>query len=324
MNLRLFLGALILAQGAHAMEVIAHRGASGYLPEHTLEAAILAHGQGADYIEQDLVLSKDNVPVVLHDIHLETVTDVEQRFAHRARDDGRYYALDFTLAELKSLRVHERTDASGKRVFANRYQGTYPFRIATFEEHIALIRELNRSRRQQVGLYPEIKSPKWHREQGRDISAIVLTLLRRYDLDDANAKLFIQCFDFEELKRIRTELGARVKLVQLLGENDWQESDSDYDYLRSAAGLSEIASVAQGIGPWIPQLAGFDNGVLKPTGLMQRARAQGLLVHPYTLRADQLPAHVSWQQMVKVLKEDLAVDAVFTDFSDMLRNAVSP
>src|SRR5688500_2812370 len=88
--------------------VIAHRGASGYLPEHTIAAKAYAHALGADYIEQDLVLSKDDVPVVLHDIHLDTVTDVAKRFTDRKRADGRYYALDFTLAELKQLRVTER------------------------------------------------------------------------------------------------------------------------------------------------------------------------------------------------------------------------
>ncbi len=85
--------------------VIAHRGASGYLPEHTLEAKALAHAMGADFLEQDLVLTKDDVPVVLHDIHLDTVTDVATRFPDRKRDDGRYYALDFTVAEIKQLRA---------------------------------------------------------------------------------------------------------------------------------------------------------------------------------------------------------------------------
>ncbi|MDF2179314.1 glycerophosphodiester phosphodiesterase [Aliiglaciecola sp. CAU 1673] len=321
MRLILLLGALLGIPGVSAMDIIAHRGASGYLPEHTLESAILAHGQGADYIEQDLVLSKDNVPVVLHDIHLETVTDVEQRFPERARDDGRFYALDFTLAELKTLRVHERTDEKGVPVFPHRYQGNGLFRIATFEEQLTLIRELNRSRDKSVGFYPEIKSPKWHQQQGRDISAIVLAILRQHQLDDANAKIFVQCFDFAELKRWRQELGAKVKLVQLLGENDWQESDSDYDYLKSEQGLAEIASIAQGIGPWIEQLASFHQDGIELTGLMQRAKAKGLLVHPYTLRADQLPGQTSWAQMIQLLAEDLAVDGVFTDFSDKAKAA---
>src|ERR1043165_1359827 len=91
--------------------VIAHRGASGYLPEHTLAAKALAYGLGADYLEQDIVLSKDDVPVVLHDIYLDTVTDWSRRFPERKRSDGRFYALDLSLAELKQLRVTERFNA---------------------------------------------------------------------------------------------------------------------------------------------------------------------------------------------------------------------
>src|SRR5687767_9176819 len=90
--------------------VIAHRGASGYLPEHTLEAAAYAHALGADFIEQDVVLSKDDVLVVTHDIHVDTTTDVAARYPDRKRADGRYYAIDFTWEELKALRVHERVN----------------------------------------------------------------------------------------------------------------------------------------------------------------------------------------------------------------------
>ena len=96
--------------------VIAHRGASGYLPEHTLPAIAMAHAMGADYLEQDVVLSKDDVPIVLHDIHIDTVTDVARRFPDRKRADGRYYAIDFTVAELKQLPASERFDPrTGRR-----------------------------------------------------------------------------------------------------------------------------------------------------------------------------------------------------------------
>ena len=294
--------------------VIAHRGASGYLPEHTLEAATLAYALGADFIEQDLVLSKDLVPVVLHDIHLETVTDVAHKFPHRHRDDGRYYALDFTLAELKSLVVHERTDHQGQQVFAKRYQGNHPFSIATFEQHLELITQLNRQFAKNTGVYPEIKSPAWHREQGVDISKIVLTLLRKHGLDDANKPIFVQCFDFSEIKRLRNELGAKVKLVQLIGENDWQETTTDYDALRTPAMLMEVAKVAQGIGPWIPQLVDFKT--MQLTELAKHAHGAGLLVHPYTFRKDTLPKGVTSEQAINVLFNKLKVDALFTDFTD--------
>ena len=130
----------LLAQGG-APIVIAHRGASGYLPEHTLEAKVMAHAMGADFIEQDIVLSKDDVPVVLHDITVDTVSDVATRFPDRQREDGRYYALDFTLAELKQLRVTERFNAkTGRQVYAQRFpKDQSSFQIATLEEELQLI-----------------------------------------------------------------------------------------------------------------------------------------------------------------------------------------
>ena len=115
--------------------VIAHRGASGYLPEHTLESAAYAHALGADYIEQDIVMSRDGTLVVLHDIHLETTTDVAARFPDRKRPDGRFYALDFTWDELRSLRVSERFDPkTGAAVFPRRFPAAagafrYGFRL---------------------------------------------------------------------------------------------------------------------------------------------------------------------------------------------------
>ncbi|GAA0858379.1 glycerophosphodiester phosphodiesterase [Aliiglaciecola litoralis] len=296
--------------------VIAHRGASGYLPEHTLEAAILAYAQGADFIEQDIVLSKDHVPIVLHDIHLESVTNVESVFPNRHRADNRFYAIDFTLAELQQLQKHERTDPQGHQVYANRYQGLSPFKISTLEQHINLVMQLNRQFGKQVGWYPEIKSPAWHRQQGADISKVVLELLRKYQLDRADSNLFVQCFDFTETQRLRNELGAKVKLVQLIAENDWNESSTNYDRLKTIEGLKEIARVAQGIGPWLPQL--FDLNTLQPTDLTKHAKQQGLLIHPYTFRVDQLPQGLNSQATLDILFEGLQVDGVFSDFTDVV------
>ena len=301
--------------------VIAHRGASGYLPEHTMESTTLAFALGADFIEQDVVISKDGVPVVLHDIHLDTVTDVAAKFPQRMRDDGRFYALDFTLAELKTLTVHERSTTEGKQVFKQRYQGNAQFSIATFEEQIELISQLNRQFGKNIGFYPEIKSPAWHREQGVDISKIVMKTLRKHDLDDAEKAIYVQCFDYAELKRLRHELGAKVKLIQLLGENDWGESPTDYDELRTPEKLKEVAAVAQGIGPWIPQLVNMQT--MQPTGLVKRAHEAGLDVHPYTFRQDALPQGISSQQALDLLFKQLKVDGLFTDFTDTVVNYVN-
>ena len=294
--------------------VIAHRGASGYLPEHTLAASTLAYSMGADYIEQDLVLSKDLVPVVLHDIHLDTVTDVALKFPTRHREDGRYYALDFTVAELKTLDVHERTELDGSPVFANRYQGKASFKIATFAESLELIAQLNRQFKRDVGYYPEIKSPAWHREQGADISKIVMTMLREYQLDDPSKAIYVQCFDYAEIKRLRNELGAKVKLVQLIGDNSWGESDTDYDALLNPQNMAELARYVQGIGPWLPQV--FDLNAGQATPLVSQAHNLGLQVHPYTFRQDALPPGVSSEQILNILFNQLKVDGLFTDFSD--------
>ncbi|ABG39926.1 glycerophosphoryl diester phosphodiesterase [Paraglaciecola sp. T6c] len=313
--LSLSLLALLASQAAWAEPlVIAHRGASGYLPEHTMESTTLAFALGADFIEQDVVISKDGVPVVLHDIHLDTVTNVADKYPQRKRDDGRFYALDFTLTELKSLKVHERSTTDGKQIFKNRYQGNAEFTIATFEEQIELINQLNRQFGKNIGFYPEIKSPAWHREQGVDISKIVMKTLRKHSLDDASKAIYVQCFDYAELKRLRHELGAKVKLIQLLGENDWGESPTDYDALRTSEKLEELATIAQGIGPWIPQLV--DMQTLQPTGLVKRAHDAGLDVHPYTFRQDALPKGVTNKQTLDLLFKQLKVDGLFTDFTD--------
>jgi glycerophosphoryl diester phosphodiesterase len=298
--------------------VIAHRGASGYLPEHTLESVILAYAQGADFIEQDLVVTKDSKIVVLHDIHLETVTDVEQLFPSRKREDGRYYVLDFTLAELKTLNIHERQNTLGKQVFPNRYQGKGTFQITTFEEQIKMIQQLNRQFNKNTGFYPEIKSPAWHREQGVDISQLVMAVLRKHELDDADKAIYVQCFDFAETQRLRNDLNAKVKLIQLIAENDWLESPTDYNALKTQAGLKAIAKVAQGIGPWIPQL--IDLSTMRPTAFAKQAQAAGLKVHPFTFRKDELPDNVNQEQVLQMLFEAVKVDGLFTDFTDIVVN----
>ena len=317
-----FLGLLIIAFTSQVIAakplVIAHRGAPGYLPEHTLESVTLAYAQGADFIEQDLVVTKDSKIIVLHDIHLETVTNVEQVFPSRKRQDLRYYALDFTLAELKTLNVHERQDAKGKQVFPHRFQGKGTFHIATFEEQIELIQQLNRQFNKNTGFYPEIKSPAWHREQGVDISQLVMAVLRKHELDDTDKAIYVQCFDFAETQRVRNDLGAKVKLIQLIAENDWQESPTDYNFLKTPAGLQEIAKVAQGIGPWIPQLV--DLKTMQPTAFVKQAHNLGLQVHPYTFRKDALPDNIDTQKTLQLLFKELKVDGLFTDFTDTVVN----
>ncbi|MHC8494580.1 glycerophosphodiester phosphodiesterase [Thalassospira sp. SM2505] len=306
------------------MVVIAHRGASGYLPEHTLPAKALAYGMGADYIEQDVVLSKDGVPVILHDIHLDTTTDVSTKFPDRKREDGRYYAIDFTLDELKTLTVTERFKAdTGKQVYENRFPGDFGiFKIPTLEEEIKLVRGLNHSTGRDVGIYPEIKDPAFHHAEGQDISKTVISVLEKWGYNNPDSNSFVQCFDWAETKRIRNDLRYQGKLVQLLGENRWGPPEgTDYDYLKSGDGILEMAKIVDGIGPWLPQvISGLgENGkaVMTPT-LIAAQRAQ-LLVHPYTLRADQLPKWAGDMNIaLKAIFDDAGIDGIFTDFPDQV------
>lgn len=301
--------------------VIAHRGASGYLPEHTLEAKAYAHALGADCLEQDLVLSRDDVPLVLHDIYLDTVTDVAKRFPERKRADGRYYALDFTLAELKQLRVTERFNAaSGRPVYPRRFPaGQSTFQISTLEEELQLIQGLNRSTGRVAGIYPEIKQPKWHRDQGHDISRIVLPILNRYGYAAKSDACWLQCFELAEVRRLRGELGWQGRLVMLLGAGAKGEDGTDFAHLRSAAGLDELAKLVDGIGPAIGAVvAGKSKADRRVTDLVRLAHGRGLVVHPYTIRADELPKTVdSVADLHAVLFTEAAVDGVFTDFTDV-------
>jgi len=296
--------------------VIAHRGASGYLPEHTLEAKAMAHALGADYLEQDLVLTKDDIPVVLHDIHIDTISDVATRFPDRKRPDGRYYALDFTLAEIKQLRASERFNpATGKAVFPKRFPvGTSHFEIPTLEEELQLIQGLNKSTGRKAGIYPELKSPDWHRQQGHDISKIVLPILARYGYTTKADSCFLQCFELNEVKHLRTELGWKGHLIMLINDVPKGDDGTDYLALHTPAGLKELAKLADGIGPALTSVF-TESG--KPTNLIRDAHAAGLLVHPYTHRVDQLPkfAPSSDVLLAKLFREANA-DGIFSDFCD--------
>lgn len=304
--------------------VIAHRGASGYLPEHTLPAVALAYGMDPDYIEQDVVMSKDGVPVVMHDIYLDTTTDVAQKFPDRHREDGRYYAIDFTLAELKSLNVHERTSLkTGKQVFADRFPVEYGiFKIPTFEEEIKLIRGLNKSTGRDVGIYAEIKDPAWHKKQGQDISKAVIKVMEKWGYGTRESNSFIECFDWNETKRIRNDLKYQGRLTQLLGENKWHVApDTDFDFLKSDEGVEAMSKVVDAIGPWLPQVISGLNAdgraVMTPT--LIAAQRHHLAVHVYTLRADQLPKWAGdFDIALGAIFNDAGIDGVFTDFPDQV------
>ncbi|MDH3533094.1 MAG: glycerophosphodiester phosphodiesterase [Gammaproteobacteria bacterium] len=303
--------------------IIAHRGASGYLPEHTLQAKTLAHEMGADYLEQDVVATRDDELVVLHDIYLDRVSDVATRFPGRARDDGRYYVRDFDLSEIRELHAWERMQADGTAVYPGRYPArSGQFGMHTLREEIELVQRLNRESGREAGIYPEIKRPAWHRDQGVDIAPVMLELLLSCGYSARSDAVFVQCFDAAEVRRLRHELHYPWRLVQLIGENSWQEAATDYELLRSTEGLKQLAQHVDAIGPWTQHLYTVQesNGTRLSSGLTSRAQALGLAVHPYTFRVDELPpGFASFDELVFYFVGELRVDGLFTDFPDRVR-----
>jgi len=303
--------------------IIAHRGASGYLPEHTLQAKTLAHEMGADFLEQDVVATRDDQLVVLHDIYLDRVSDVATRFPGRVRDDGRYYVRDFDLAEIRELRAWERMKPDGTAVYPDRYPArSGQFGIHTLAEEIELVQQLNQDSDRKAGIYPEIKRPAWHREEGVDIAPAMLALLRSFGYSGRDDPVFVQCFDADEVRRLRHELACPWQLVQLIGENSWREADTDYEFLLTTEGLEQLAENADAIGPWTQHLYNYEetNGRLVSSGLTSRAHELGLAVHPYTFRVDELPpGFTSFDDLIFYFARNLGVDGLFTDFPDRVR-----
>lgn len=300
--------------------VIAHRGASGYLPEHTLAAKTLAFEMGADYLEQDIVASRDDELLVLHDVHLDRVSDVALKFPDRQRADGRYYARDFDLEEIRQLKAWERMNADGTAVYPDRYPTrSGDFRINTLAEELELVAALNREHGRNVGVYPEIKRPAWHKSEGIDIAPILLDELKAAGYEGREDPVYVQCFDADEVRRLKLELQCPYKLVQLIGNNSWFESLTDYDDLRSPEGIARVAEVADGIGPHLSHLAELEtvDGVPMVAPLADLAREAGLVMHPYTFRADDLPpGFASFDDLVQFFVRDVGVDGLFTDFPD--------
>lgn len=316
--------------------VIGHRGASGYRPEHTLAAYQLAIDLGADFIEADLVATKDGVLVARHENEISETTDVADHaeFADRRTTktiDGRpltgWFTEDFTLAELKTLRAQERLPELRQEntIHDGRYE------IPTFDEVVALAKRNSTGRARAIGVYPETKHPTYFDSIGLSLEEPLVETLRRNGLHGRKAPVFIQSFETENLRDLDTMVA--VPLVQLIGGGRGGPADTSgltYDQMSTAAGLRTIATYADGIGPdknrVIPVAA--DGSLGEPTDLVTDAHATGLVVHPYTFRAENLflpPALRSagtpadYGDVLAELQAfyDAGVDGVFTDQPDL-------
>jgi glycerophosphoryl diester phosphodiesterase len=286
---------------SHAMEkplegqviIIAHRGASGERPEHTLASYSLAIAQGADYIEPDLVLTKDGVLVARHENEISETTDVADKaeFADRKMTktiDGQkmtgWFTEDFTLAELKTLRAKERLPQLRSANMA--FDGQ--FEIPTFDEILALAKAQSAVTGRTIGIYPETKHPSYFTAIGLPHEAPLLAALTQYGHVEKTAPVFIQSFEVENLKALRPK--TKLRLIQLMAETGSPPDRSDLTYAQmvSAEGLKIVATYADGIGPnkamVIPRTLLGNLG--NPTTLVADAHKVGLAVHPWTFRRE--------------------------------------
>ena len=344
--------------------VIGHRGYAGLLPDHTLPGYKLAIEMGADYIEPDLVSTKDGVLVARHEPNITATTDVAKRsaFAGRKRtatvdgvDEVGWFVSDFTLKELKTLRAIQ--------PFADRPQRfNGKFEIPTFEEVLDLRDRMSRKLHREIGVYPETKHPTYHEQLGLPLEAKLVRALKRHGLDHKRSPVFIQSFEQFNLQKLNRM--TPVRLVQLVDANDVNPDgsldyaapfDRPYDWTVSGnpvlkartfgffatdPGLQEIASYADGIGPWKryiisskaikldangqPADANGDGTVneadrvlLPATDLIQRAHEHGLLIHTWTFRNENRYLASNYMNETDEYLQffDLGIDGVFSDFA---------
>ncbi len=288
--------------------IIAHRGASGHLPEHTLAAYALAIEMGADFIEPDLVSTKEGVLVARHENEIGTTTDVAARFPERRTSKvvdgdtvGGWFTEDFTLAELRTLRANERLSF---RSHAN--DGRFP--IPTFDEVLALADSAGRRRGREVGVYAETKHPTYFRSIGLPLEPTLLATLRARNLDRRDAPVFIQSFESGNLRELRTQ--TRVRLIYLVG------SPAQV----TPAALREVATYAAGVGANTRLVVGEDSSATQ-TSLLRDAHAAGLVVHVWTLRSESqfLPKRYGGDPLAEVREmQRFGVDGMFGDFPDVL------
>lgn len=356
--------AALLTLDGNAPLVVGHRGAPGYLPEETLEAYTLAIEQGADVIEPDLVSTKDGVLIARHDPNLDYSTNVgtKAEFASRKKTitvDGEtqtgWFASDFTLAEIKTLGGIMTTDSTRPQ----QYNGLY--KVVTFQEIVDLAIAKSKEKGRTIAVYPETKNPTYHRDLGLPLEDKLITIINATGWNSKTAPIYVQSFEPSSLKYLRSK-GLNTRLIQLIDADDYDLKtgkltyaapyDRPYDWFKSGdkrlfsdmvtvAGLTEIKTYADGIGPWKPYIvpvkwelnaagAAIDkNGdgatnlmdavSQTPTTLVADAHKLGLLVHPYTFRNEKkrLTFDMAGDPTNEYLQFfRMGVDGMFSDFPD--------
>ncbi len=350
------------ARGDNAPLVIGHRGAAGYLPDHTLEGYALAIAMGADYVEPDLVATKDGHLIARHEPNLIATTNVASlpQFASRKRTaivDGAaevgFFASDFTLAEIKTLRAIQPL-ADRNAAFNGKFE------IPTLEEVIQLVKRKSAEEGRRIGIYPETKHPTYHQQLGLALEDRLLRVLERAGWNHRHAPVIVQSFETANLKYLRSK--SSLRLVQLVDADDVNADgslafnkpyDKPYDWVVSGraglfkdlltpAGLAEVRTYADGVGPWKLYLLSSackvvaagggcadtngdgvvderDRKLLPASDIVANAHKLGLMVHPYTFRSEQ--KRLASDHQGNPLNEylafyELGVDGVFSDFAD--------
>ncbi|MGI8523284.1 MAG: glycerophosphodiester phosphodiesterase [Nocardioides sp.] len=320
--------------------VIGHRGTAGYRPEHTLASYELAARMGADFMEPDLCATKDGYLVCRHEPEIGGTTDVSARpeFAGRRTTkslDGApitgWFTTDFTLAELKTLRAKERLPQV--RQHNTMYDGL--FEIPTFTEVLALRERISKDLGREIGVYPETKHPTFFQRLGLALEPRLLSILRRHRLNTPDAPVYVQSFEVTNLEDLRDQ-GLRTNAVQLLSasgspyDSTAHGGGPSYADLIKPSGLAGVARYAQGIGPdknlVIPRNP--DTTLGQPTSLVRDAHHHGLVLHPYTFRAENTFLPADYQrgtlptdygrgidEQVTFLRA--GIDGVFTDQADI-------
>lgn len=327
------LGALALALSVPAaaqedspMLIIAHRGASGERPEHTLAAYERAIDQGADYIEPDLVPTSDGVLVARHENEISGTTNVADHPEFAARRTTRqidgeavtgWFTEDFTLAELRTLRARERLPQV--RVANTRFDGLY--QVPTLAEVIALVRAKEAETGRRIGLYPELKHSAYFASIGHDTAATLVAQLHAAGYRSASDPVFIQSFEADTLPRLNTM--TQLRLIQLVAAQGGPADRRDWTYadMLTPEGLADIAGYADGIGAELSLLLARDGHALPLVG---QAHAAGLLVHGWTVRKENQflppplsrsadPAGRGDMEALVGLLQGARVDGIFTD-----------
>lgn len=308
------------AQQAQRVAVLAHRGASGYRPEHTLEGYRLAVEMGADFIEPDVVSTKDGKLIVRHENNIIDTTDVAEKFPARKTTkeiDGvkmeGFFTEDFTLAELKQLRAKQRVKSRPQE-----YNGK--FAIPTLEEVLALSKELSNTSGRVIGVYPEIKHPTYFKKIGLPLEAKILSALNSYGFKSASDPVFIQSFEPTSLKEIRAK--STIRTTQLLARPEERPYDVvaangtlTFGAMLTPQGLKDLTSYATVICPHKWYVSRFENGkFVDVMPVVSAAKQAGLEVHLWGFSNEDSPVPNPSDEILHYYKKD--VTGIFSDNTD--------